>query len=444
MMLSDGLVGTLDHCIAHAVQMVRSGPAAAPAAALEVGGGRGELLSMDMGGTSLDVCVIAGGEVPMTRESWVEDERVAAKMVDVHSVGAGGGSIAWIDQLGLLRVGPHSAGSTPGPACYGRGGAEPTVTDADLLLGYLPDDAPLGGQITLDRERADAAVATVGEPLGMGVDEAAQAIFTTVNSFMADQITEVSTRRGHDVRDFTLVAGGGMGPLHAPFIAALLGVETVIVPAMAGTYSAYGMLSMDVGRTYVRTHVARLDGLDVVELERLYAEMEAEARDAFSGGVRLTRTADVRYIGQFSEVEIELPAGAIDLDAAVQRFHRRHQELFTFSMPWKGVELLTLGLRATAPGLPLPPHPGATGAGESLKGRRECWFDGEPALADVYDGERLAVGTVFEGPAIIEESATTVVVPPGFSCAAGAGYVLRRRAAGPRLTASADATGGRR
>ena len=232
MMLSDGLVGTLDHCIAHAVQMVSSGPAAAPAAALEAGAplGARDLLSIDMGGTSLDVCVIAGGEVPMTRESWVEQERVATKIVDVHSVGAGGGSIAWLDSLGLLRVGPRSAGSTPGPAAYGKGGTEPTVTDADVLLGYLPVDTSLGGEIALRPDRAAAAIETVAGPLGMDADEAAQAIFTTVNSFMADQITEVSTRRGHDVRDFTLVAGGGMGPLHGPFIAKLLGVDTVLVP----------------------------------------------------------------------------------------------------------------------------------------------------------------------------------------------------------------------
>jgi N-methylhydantoinase A len=448
MMLSDGLVGTLDYCTAKAVQMVRSGPAAAPAAALEAGAplGRRDLMSIDMGGTSLDVCVITGGEVPMTRESWVEQERVATKLVDVHSVGAGGGSIAWLDSLGLLRVGPRSAGSSPGPAAYGKGGTEPTVTDADVLLGYLPVDTPLGGLIALQPDRARSAVETVAGPLGMDADEAAQAIFTTVNSFMADQITEVSTRRGHDVRDFTLVAGGGMGPLHGPFIAKLLGVDTVLVPGSAGTYSAFGMLAMDVGRTYIRTYVTRLTELDVAEVNRLYAEMEDEARAAFAPGeeIVLARTADVRYVGQFSEVEIEIPAGELgraDIDVAVERFHARHEELFTFNMEWKGVELLTLSLRATTPRAPLAVRDGRdAGSGEALKSRRDCWFEGDRVEADVYAGDRLAAGTVLDGPAIVEEQGTTMVVPPGFSCEAdrAGGYVLRNRGAGaPLATAGA-------
>ena len=460
LMLSDGVVGTLEYCSEKAVLLVSSGPAAAPAAALDAGAlvDSDDLLSIDMGGTSLDVCVIAGGEVPMTRESWVDDERVATKMVDVHSVGAGGGSIAWIDSLGLLRVGPVSAGSTPGPACYGKGGTKPTVTDADLLLGYLPIDSPLGGQIALDRDAATRAMETIAGPLGMEPMEAAQAVLTTVTAFMADSITEVSTRQGHDVRDFTLVAGGGAGPLHAPFIAEQLGVDTVVVPAMAGTYSAYGMQVMDMGRTAVRTHVVRVDDVDPAVLEGLYAEMEQETLAAFeqigvaASDVRLTRTADVRYVGQFSEVEVELPAGAVSraaLAEAVERFHRRHEDLFTFNMPWKAVELLTLGLKGTIPSAPMPAPAGEGDGGdasEAVKGRRDCWFAGEQTSAEVYDGALIASGARFDGPAIIEESATTIVIPPSFACErlAAGGYVLRRRDAEQAVAAghAQTSTGG--
>jgi N-methylhydantoinase A len=222
LMLSDGLVETVENCIPRAVYLIGSGPAAAPAAAVHLGSnnGHGNLLSFDMGGTSIDIGVVMNGEIPTTTEGWVQDERVAIKMVDIMSAGAGGGSIAWVDSLGLLRVGPHSAGSEPGPACYGRGGKDPTVTDADVVLGYVDPDFFLGGDFPLDAGLAAAAIRDkVAGPLNMSVEEAATAIMTAVSSFMADEINEVSTRRGIDVRDLTLVAGGGAGPAHAAFIA---------------------------------------------------------------------------------------------------------------------------------------------------------------------------------------------------------------------------------
>jgi N-methylhydantoinase A len=257
LMLSSGLVETVEHCSPRAVLLIGSGPAAAPAGAAYLGQSVGyqNLLSIDMGGTSLDVCLVHNGEIPTTTDSWVGEERVAIKMVDIHSAGAGGGSIAWIDSLGLLRVGPHSAGAEPGPACYGKGGREPTVTDADVLLGYVPADFFLGGEIKLSRERAEEAVQKVTQPLGMTTAQAAQAIYTTVNSFMADQITEVSTKRGHDVRDFALVVGGGAGPVHAAAIAELLSIPTVVIPSIAATYSAFGMFAMDVGRNFARSYI---------------------------------------------------------------------------------------------------------------------------------------------------------------------------------------------
>lgn len=430
LMLSSGLVESLEHCIPRAVYLIGSGPAAAPAGALYLGSAldHQNLLSIDMGGTSFDVCLIRQGEVPTTTESWVGDERVAIKMVDIHSAGAGGGSVAWVDSIGLLRVGPQSAGAEPGPACYGKGGERPTVTDADVTLGYVPADYFLGGEIPLDIQRAEEAIKSVATPLHMSIPQAAQAIFTTVNSFMADQITEVSTRRGYDVRDFTLVVGGGAGPIHAAFIADLLGIPTVVVPSVAAAFSAFGMFAMDIGRNFARSHFSRAEHIDLDRVNRLFVEMEQEALESFrSMDVRpeqvvFYRTADMRYIGQFHEVEVEMAAGKLsrhELEAAVQKFNERHEELYTFKMPWKGIEFLNFRLRAVAPKAPFHLRelaPGSADASGALKRHRSCWFHGQRAETPVYDGNRLRAGNQFHGPAVIEESTTTVVIPASFAC----------------------------
>ncbi|MGH3223172.1 MAG: hydantoinase/oxoprolinase family protein, partial [Streptosporangiaceae bacterium] len=431
MMLSSGLVETVDYCVPRAVYLIGSGPAAAPAAGVHVGAlaGQKELLSFDMGGTSVDVGVIQKGQIPTSTENWVGDERIATKMIDIHSAGAGGGSIAWVDQLGLLQVGPHSAGSTPGPACYGKGGEQPTVTDADVVLGYVPADFFLGGEIQLDTEAAERAIRSkVAEPLGMKVPAAAQAILTAVSSFMADQISEVSTRRGYDVRDATFVAGGGAGPVHGPFIAKILGIRRVIIPSIAATYSAFGMFAMDAGRNFARSYIGRADDIDVARVDELYAAMEAQAREGFGAlgipadHIAYQRSADVRYVGQFHEVEVDVPNDDVTkalLDEAVENFHARHDELYTFKMPWKGVEFLTFRLRATTPKAPFELRriaSGGTDANHAVKRRRACWWDGRQVDTPVYDGSRLLSGNQVEGPALIEEVTTSVVIPDGFVC----------------------------
>ena len=334
MMLSDGLVETVENCIPRAVYLIGSGPAAAPAGAVHLGAetGHENLLSFDMGGTSIDVGVVMRGEILTTTEGWVQDERVAIKMVDIVSAGAGGGSIAWVDSLGLLRVGPNSAGSDPGPACYAKGGKDPTVTDADLALGYIDPGFFLGGEMELDAGLAEQAIMDrVAEPLGMTLEQAAQAIMTAVSSFTADEINEVSTRRGLDIRDLTLVAGGGAGPVHAAFIADILGLLHVIVPSVASTYSAFGMFAMDVGRNYARSYITRFVDLDAERVQMLYEEMEQEAIAGFeemgyrAGDVSFHRTADLRYIGQFHEVEVEMPLdpGQDPAEAAERTFRAR-------------------------------------------------------------------------------------------------------------------------
>ena len=443
LMLSSGFVDSVEHCIPRAVHLISSGPAAAPAGALHLGQtvDRRNLLSIDMGGTSFDVCPIWQGEIPTTTDGWVGNERVAIKMVDVASAGAGGGSMAWVDSLGLLRVGPRSAGAEPGPACYGKGGDNPTVTDADLLLGYVPADFFLGGEIRLDMQQATKAVAKVADPLGMSVLQAAQAIFTTVNAIMADQVREVTTKRGYDVRDFTLVVGGGAGPVHAACIAELLGISQVVIPSVSSAYSAFGMFAMDVGRNYARSYISRADRIDLERVDRIYQEMEEEALAAFRSmhasaeQVVFSRTADMRYIGQFHEVEVEVAGGRLGgevVEGALQAFHRKHAELYTFSMPWKGVEFLTFRLRATTPRTPIhmrPIAPGTEDASTALKRYRSCCFNGRQVDTRVYDGERLQANNRIEGPAIIEETTTTVVIPASFACAVDSAniYMLRAR-----------------
>ncbi len=459
MMLSDGLVETVEYCIPRVVYLIGSGPAAAPSGALQIGQtvGTNDILSIDMGGTSFDICMVRAGVIPTTSDGWVQDERVAIKMIDIQSGGTGGGSIAWIDSIGLLRVGPMSAGGDPGPACYGKGGTRPTVTDADLLLGYIPADFFLGGEIPLDADAAAAAVRTIGEPLGLGLEEAAGAIFTTANSYMADQITEVATRRGHDVRDLTMVAGGGAGPVHAASIADQLHIPTVIVPTVAATYSAFGMFAMDMGRNYARSYIARSAQLDLERLNRLYVEMEQEAIDGFAAldvaaeDVSFARSADLRYVGQFHEVEVAVPDGVLTRDAittTMENFHSKHDQLYTFNMAWQGVEFLTFRLRATTPRAPFELRRIAAAQDDvssALKRRRTCWFDGEAVDTPVYDGALLGAGHILSGPAIIEETTTTVVIPSRYDCRVDdqKNYILTRRAgsadknAGMRLAALA-------
>ncbi len=441
MMLANGLVQPVDKCIHRAVYLLDSGPAAAPSGAIHLGRllGRDDLISVDMGGTSFDVCLIRGGEVPTTTERWDGDQRIAIKMVDIETLGAGGGSIARIDTLGLLKVGPESAGAEPGPACYGAG-TLPTVTDADVVLGYVPHDYFLGGEIALDPALAKKALRGVGDPLGLDPVQAAEAVFKSVNAGMADMITEVSTKRGHDVRDCVLVAGGGGGPTHAGFIADSLGIPTVLIPSVAALFSAFGMFAMDPGEDFARSFVSRIAAADLDEMNRLYAEMENEARTAFASigvtgrDLTLKRTADLRYVGQFHEVETDVPAGRLtraQLDAAVKAFTRKHQALFTFSMPWQAVEVLSLRVKAVVKKAPFKLRAIARGPKDpaaALKRQRSCRFDGKDVRTPIYDGAKIRAGNVLTGPAIVEEATMTVVVPKGFRCTVDKfkNYVLTR------------------
>ena len=446
MVQGGGLVQSVEESARRAVSLIGSGPAAAPAGAIRLGQciGSNNLFSVDMGGTSYDVCLIRNGEIPTTDYNWVGDERVAMKMVDVPAVGAGGGSIAWIDSLGLLRVGPQSAGADPGPACYGKGGTRPTVTDADLILGYVPADYFLGGEISLKTDLAEKAIRAVAEPLGIDLPTAAMTIFIAVNSLMADKMMEISTKRGYDARDFALVVGGGAGPVHGAYLADRLEIPTIIIPRYAATYSAFGMLNMEVGRDFARSLISRKSLMDLARVNSLFAEMELEARQVL-GEIGIApqetvfrRSMEMRYLGQFHEVEVtEVPLGKIgpkELEGITEAFHRRHKALFTFDMTQREVEFLNVCLKATMRQEPLKLAEIPQGSGkpdQALKRHRPVlWslakgFEETPA----YDGTRLKCGDRIAGPAIIEEPATTVVIPVSYDCTVDKvkNYILSRR-----------------
>ncbi|WP_051162016.1 hydantoinase/oxoprolinase family protein [Nocardia brevicatena] len=296
-----------------AVNALMSGPAAAPEAALQYAGHHGseDVITVDMGGTSFDVALVRDGEPLLTTESAIGGYRVALPMLDIHTVGAVGGSLAWIDSGGILRVGPQSATANPGPACYGRGGVKPTVTDADLLLGYLNPDLFGDGAFTLDVEASRRAVEEqIAEPLGLSLLQAAEGVYRVVNAAMAEAVNEVSVKRGYDPREFTLVVAGGAGPIHAVPIAQDLGIGRVIVPRESSVFCAVGTLLSDLKHMYARTHASDIDKLDLDRVGELYREIRDEAIATLKSenvdpeAIDLVFTADLRYIGQFDEIEV--------------------------------------------------------------------------------------------------------------------------------------------
>ncbi len=431
MMLANGLVQVVNECVDRAVYLLNSGPAAAPSGTLYLGSlyDKNNLLSVDMGGTSFDVCVIKDGQIPTTTESWVGEHRVGIKMVDVPTVGAGGGSLARIDSLGLLRVGPQSAGADPGPAAYGKG-EEAAVTDADLVLGYIPADYFLGGDIKLDVERSHQAVARVGSKLNMDINQTAQAIFTTINTVMANLITEVCTKQGHDVRDFTLVAGGGGGGIHAAAIAQQLSIPMVIVPKVAALLSAFGMFAKDLGLEYARSCFRTQSKGDFDEVSALYADMRRQAREDFArigipeSQLSFQPTVEMRYAGQFHDVEVDLPGETLtakNLPMLLQNFHTLYEKMFTYSMPWRQAEFLTFRLKVTAPRRPVKMASSAKAVSSveaARRGSRMCLFKGNPQRVETpaYDWDRMEPGHKVTGPALIDDKTTTVLVVPGFTC----------------------------
>jgi N-methylhydantoinase A len=423
-------VQSVEAVIAKPVYLTGSGPAAGPAGAAYLGEtiGEDDFIIGDMGGTTWDASVVKDRKVSLKVGEWLNDDRLGIKVADVVSVGAGGGSIAWIDPLGLLRVGPQSASAMPGPACYGQGGTEPTVTDAAVILGYLNPDNFNGGRLKLHPELSRQAVSKIAGALEMSIEQAAEAVFTTVNHTMADAITEISTHKGYDVRDFSLLAIGGGGPLCGPSVAGILGVRRTIVPRYSSAFCAWSMFFLDIGRDYVRSHLARTDKADLALISRLYKDMADEAlRDveAFHVGIDdlvVEKSVEVRYHGQYHVLEIKLPDREItgeDIADMEKRFHVLHEELFTFSLPWVPVEMINLRMTANIAStkVPIPRRAMASAdPSEALLENRDCYFDHRRVPVPVYDGEKLQPGNVIKGAAIIQEPTVTTVIPSDGVC----------------------------
>ena len=431
---------------------IESGPAAGVIAAQLVGRqlNKPNLISFDMGGTTAKASLIKDGQVETTSEyevgggdgnvnRWMNGagHPIRVPVIDLAEVSAGGGSIAWIDPVGALRVGPKSAGAAPGPVCYDGGGVDPTVTDANLTLGYLDPGALLAGRLAIRADKAEAAITErLAGPLKLDVDATAAAVVSIVNNAMAEALRIVSVERGHDAREFSLVAFGGAGPMHAAELASELGVREIIIPPIPGGFSALGLVATDLKRDYVKTFYAPLTGIDPADINAVYQGMEESARDM----LRATdipesrwvfeRAADLRYLRQAYELTVPAPADAVTpetLDALANGFHEKHRQTYGHENRSEIVQMVNLRLTAIGrlEGLDLR-QTSATGSGSSMTGSRKVWFKGTSRVdCAIHDRDKMNAGAEAPGPAVIQAVDTTIVVPPGWTARADDnGYII--------------------
>lgn len=432
LMQNNGGVESAEIGVEKAATLATSGPTAGPPSALYIGSVHGEknLLSVDMGGTSFDIAIIDNGRFITKTESLIAEQRFSLPVIDVDSVGAGGGSIAWFDASGTLHVGPKSAGANPGPACYGIGGEEATTTDACVVLGYVSPDYFLGGEIKLYQELAEKAIKeNVASRLDISVPEAAYAMYKISNSVMSDGISHSFTKHGYDPRDFVMVAAGAAGPVMAINIAEDIGISRIMIPKFAANYCAFGMLVVDLRHDFTRFYHADRDTLDIDEVKQLYKGMKAEAvellnRESVPEKNRvLVYTMQVKYWGQFRDVSVSWPGERInkaEIEEGMINFHQRHKELYGFSDEKYPVEIMGFGLSAIgkADQAKLKKiQDGTKDASGALKGVREAYFETSNGFTKtkVYNGDKLLCHNVVEGPSVIEETTTTVVIPPGYT-----------------------------
>jgi N-methylhydantoinase A len=437
-MLSNGGTASVETACRFPVRLLESGPAAGALAAAFYGRAMDfpEVLSFDMGGTTAKACLIEGGEPLRSNEFEVarvyrfkkgSGLPVKASVIEMIEIGAGGGSIAGVGPLGLPKVGPRSAGSEPGPACYGKGGTEPTVTDADLILGYLDPDFFLGGKMQLDREAALQAVEEkIARPLGLDIAEAAWGIHQVVNENMANAARVHAIERGKDPRAYPLFAFGGAGPVHGYRVARTLGVPALIAPLGAGATSAFGFLCAPLSFDFVRSLYGRLDRLDWSEVNAALGDMEEEGRDLLRASgvadedVRVRRLCEMRYAGQGHEVTVGLPDGSLgleDVDRITTLYRKEYLKLYSREGPDVPLEAITWRLEVSSP----PPEILLDGeestveaSGEARKGEREIYLpeEGDFLAVPVYDRYLLGPGTDFDGPAVVEERESTVILGP--------------------------------
>ncbi|MFQ6015497.1 MAG: hydantoinase/oxoprolinase family protein [Anaerolineae bacterium] len=421
---------TTDVAKQRAVNIVNSGPAGGALAAAYVGAltGDQQIISIDMGGTSFDIGLIVEGTPRVAAESEFEGYPVKIPILDVHAIGAGGGSLAWVDQGGALNVGPESAGSEPGPACYNLGGERPTVTDANLVLGRLNPDYFLGGEMKLYPELAEEAIGKhVAEPLGLSLEEAASGIVRVVNANMVRGISVNSTERGYDVREFALLPFGGAGPLHAVELAQDLGMRRVVVPPYPGTLSAVGVLVADTRHDYVATVAKDERELVADELLAAFREMESEGRAQLKvenvpdDRVEIEWSADLRYEGQSYELNTPVKRKERltdeDIRDIIKRFHELHYRIYHYGSPEETVEFINVRVAAIGKVPKVSLAVGEAGDGDAevaRKGTRPVYFPAEGFIeAAIYDRALLRPRHILNGPCLVEEIASTTVIPLG-------------------------------
>jgi len=428
-MQSNGGVMTSETASQKSVHTILSGPAAGVLGGVTLAKMIGEenVITIDMGGTSFDVSLTYRGKPTFTMESDIGGHIIKIPMIDIKTLGAGGGSIAWVDQGGALQVGPQSAGADPGPACYGQGGKEPTVTDANLILGYLNPDYFLGGEMKLNVELAKVVIEQrVAKPMGLSLEQAAEGIIRVVNATMVRGIRMVSVERGYDPRGFTLVCFGGAGPVHAVKLAQELSIPKLIIPEGPGVNCALGLLMADFRHDYSQTFLHSLWKLEPTRLTAGFHILEKKAmeqmiREGVPGkDVFLQRSLDLRYLGQGYELEILAPNEDYDkkdLESLCYEFSRVHNEKYGYTMAENTVEIVNLRLTAIG-GLSKPvikeESPGGKDPKEALKGKRRVYMDGNFIEAPIYERKKLNCGNEIEAPAIIEQFDSTTVLFPGY------------------------------
>jgi N-methylhydantoinase A len=427
---SSGGIMTSEVAARFPVHTVLSGPAGGVAAAVNLGRltGHQNLITYDMGGTSTDVCLVADLEPTLTTEQHIAGLPNRTPQIEINSIGAGGGSVAWLDAGGALRVGPRSAGAAPGPACYGHGGTEPTITDANLILRRIAGDVPLVGELVLDEARARAALRTLlGRVPGL-TDEAALAdgIIRIAVARMVGAIKEISIAKGHDPRDFVLVAYGGAGPMHAVFVAEELELPRVIVPPAPGNFSAFGALISDLRRDYVRTRLTQTHQGEFAEVEHLFAELERAARAELAAEgvaperISMGRALGMRYVGQSWELIVRVPEGLDSMAGLEAEFHQAHERRYGHASDG-AAEIVTFRLTAIG-AVPKPASSRWSVAGAVAAARRQeraVCFGGAAEWVPVYLRDRLPGGETIPGPALIEEMGATTVIPPGWAASVG-------------------------
>ncbi|MDB4164539.1 hydantoinase/oxoprolinase family protein [bacterium] len=414
------------------VYAINSGPASAPQAALEVAApwGHKNIITCDMGGTSFDITLTRDGKANVNKNIDFLRYRIGIPMIQVETLGAGGGSIGWIDSMGLLQMGPQSAGSEPGPACYGQGGENPTTTDANLVMGYLNGDGLVGGRLPLDTNKAYQAIETkLAEPLDISVEKAAYGMFTIVNNNMVNAIRRVSVERGYDPRDFVLMGAGGATGAHITALAREMGINKVLISKLASGLCAYGQIISDVKYNYMAPAPIRVEGAEAAfKLDNLFNGLEARGHADLSGDgfaqdkISISRSLDMRYVGQVHECTVEIEPFEVTedrLEDLIAAFHKRHKELYTYDEPQSPVEIVNV--ESTIAGHVDKPDRMTIGKGNgaesALKGTRSMVFskEGHSQDAPVFDGSMMGAGDTLQGPAVIEEVTTTIVVEPGWT-----------------------------